>query len=512
MHSLNHAAIKIRKVAGRADAYFASENFGMSGPGGTGLSFPLAHVFGSLGFGLLLLMAAVVAVAMTLFGEGGAFGALLATAPVAITQSDLKAVADKLGTAFEEFKAANDEKIKAGDRADALLTEKVEKANADISRLQAELSEGIKAAQRPSLNGPVSKDDQKRHTSIREFVALTRGITDPDQIEALAIGDAEIQAAKAYKSGMKNYLRSNDVRADMQVGRQADGGYLVSPDMSGRLVELIHEVSPIRQFATVETTTKDTYSGVYDLDEAEAEWAGEVDDRDDTDTPQLGEYEIPVREISALPKATLKMLEDSSRNIEAWLLEKAAKRFARSEGIASLTGDGLKRWRGILTYAETATKNTKDNWQKIQVIASGASGAFAASAPADKLIDMIHTLPSVYRRNAMFFGNTLTIAKMRQIKQDDKYVFQPDLVGGFAGTFFGYNCADFPDMPDLGASSLSLGFADLKEGYTVVDRLGSWILRDPYTKKGWVKFYVRRRSGGQVTNFAAIKLMKFANS
>ena len=45
-----------------------------------------------------------------------------------------------------------------------------------------------------------------------------------------------------------------------------------------------------------------------------------------------------------------------------------------------------------------------------------------------------------------------------------------------------------------------------------MDRLGITVLRDPYTDKPYVKFYSRKRVGGGVINFEAIKLMKFAAS
>ena len=68
------------------------------------------------------------------------------------------------------------------------------------------------------------------------------------------------------------------------------------------------------------------------------------------------------------------------------------------------------------------------------------------------------------------------------------------------------------DMPALAANSLSLAFGDFQDGYTIVDRLGIRMLRDPYTDKPNVKFYTTKRVGGDVVNFDAIKLMKFATT
>jgi HK97 family phage major capsid protein len=46
----------------------------------------------------------------------------------------------------------------------------------------------------------------------------------------------------------------------------------------------------------------------------------------------------------------------------------------------------------------------------------------------------------------------------------------------------------------------------------VLDRTQLEILRDPYSKKGAVQFYVRKRVGGAVRNSEAIKLLKVATA
>jgi HK97 family phage major capsid protein len=65
-------------------------------------------------------------------------------------------------------------------------------------------------------------------------------------------------------------------------------------------------------------------------------------------------------------------------------------------------------------------------------------------------------------------------------------------------------------MPAKAANSLSLAFGDFKRGYLIVDRMGTQVLRDPYTSKPYVLFYTTKRVGGGVQNFEAIKLLKFA--
>jgi HK97 family phage major capsid protein len=61
-------------------------------------------------------------------------------------------------------------------------------------------------------------------------------------------------------------------------------------------------------------------------------------------------------------------------------------------------------------------------------------------------------------------------------------------------------------MPAVAAGALSVALADWKEAYTIVDRLGITIQRDPFTVKPMVEFYTRKRVGGDITNFQSIKI------
>jgi HK97 family phage major capsid protein len=76
----------------------------------------------------------------------------------------------------------------------------------------------------------------------------------------------------------------------------------------------------------------------------------------------------------------------------------------------------------------------------------------------------------------------------------------------------GHEIRNAADMPAVEAGALPIAFGNFRAGYTIVDRRGSVTLRDPYTKKGSVKFYTTKRVGGDVTEFEAIKVMKVAAS
>jgi HK97 family phage major capsid protein len=60
------------------------------------------------------------------------------------------------------------------------------------------------------------------------------------------------------------------------------------------------------------------------------------------------------------------------------------------------------------------------------------------------------------------------------------------------------------------AANLIAAYGDFGRGYTIVDRVGLQVLRDPFTADGFVKFKTYKRVGGDVTNFDAFKIMRVA--
>ena len=121
---------------------------------------------------------------------------------------------------------------------------------------------------------------------------------------------------------------------------------------------------------------------------------------------------------------------------------------------------------------------------------------------------------SVYRPNAVWLCNDATLGVMRQMKDGSGsyYLWQPDPAAGFGGRFLGSPVEVDDNVADIGANSYSLAYGDFKQGYTIVNRAGITLIRDNITAKGTTKFNFRKRFGGGITNFEAIKLMKFATS
>ena len=423
---------------------------------------------------------------------------------------EIKAAAmavEQLNRAFEEFKATNDANSK---NRDAVLEAKLAKIEADMNAAQKIADEAALAAKRASRvvtdasGEAIDLDAKALHWAKAN---MRRRGTDVHEF-----GNSHLEA---YKAAFATYMRKGDqaLSADeikaLSVGTDPDGGYVVNPDLSGRIVTKVFETSPMRAYASVQVISTDALEGLFDLNEASSGWVGETDTRSETNTPQLGKWRIPTHELYAKPTATQKLLDDAEINMEAWLATKVAEKFARDEATAFVTGNGVNRPRGFLTYANGTTLPGT-----IEQFKTGANGAFAAAPNGgDVLIEALYGLKAQYRANAVWFMNRATLTLVRKVKDEDgAYLWSPGIAAGQPATLLGYPVASFEDMPSPATSSLSIAVGDMREAYQIVDRIGIRTLRDPFSSKPYVEFYTTKRVGGDVVNFEAIKLIRMDNA
>jgi HK97 family phage major capsid protein len=326
----------------------------------------------------------------------------------------------------------------------------------------------------------------------------------PDEMVNFETFKNYTRAFVTFMAKGKDGLTPEESKA-LSTGTDPSGGYLVRPAISRRVTEKVFESSPMRELSTVETIGTDRILISADVDEPGAEWVGEVlpSPRNETTTPELKEKEIVVREMSAKPRISQNELNDSMRNLEAWLTQKLGAKFGRTEATAFISGNGVNKPRGILSYdAGTA-------WGEVEQIVTGATTGLTYVG----VLNIVTGLKEPYHGRAVWLMNRTSIAQAMQVQDgDSSYVFAP-MVGPtgrspFTLTILGYPIRMATDMPAIASNALSYAFGDFMEGYTIVDRHGIRTLRDPYTADPMVIFKSYKRVGGGVGNFEAFKIGK----
>ena len=356
------------------------------------------------------------------------------------------------------------------------------------------------------INAKLQKQDDRMNKLDRKTMMTSR-----PALAASAHQDAPHQKAFAayLRSGDDDGLRGLELEGKaLGTSVAADGRYLVDPQTADTIKGTLSSTASIRAIANVVNVDATSFDVLVDHTEMGAGWATEVGGVTETATPQIDRISIPLHELSALPKASQRLLDDSAFDIEGWLAGRIADKFARSEASAFVSGDGIDKPKGFLTYP------TVDNdvwaWGNLGYAVTGVLGGIS---DGDAIVDLVYALGAEYRANATFVMNSKTAGTIRKLKDNDgRFLWSDGLAAGEPARLMGYPVLIAEDMPDIATDATPIAFGDFGTGYTVAERPDLRVLRDPFSAKPHVLFYATKRVGGAVSDFAAIKLLKFGTA
>jgi len=426
---------------------------------------------------------------------------------------DAKALVATVMSAFNEFKATNDERLKQIESkgvADPATEAKLAKLEASINQGEAisarihsaeteaknakeEVSElkgkieGLQTAMRRSA-GPLDAADKK--AELKATVNLwARAVINstmpgaqasPDQIKALAAVEAEYKA--------------------LSVGNDTTGGYLAPAEYVREIIKGVTEISAPRQLVRLRTTGSKSIMIPKRTGQFAAQRVSEQGTRSETDGLRYGMVEIVAPEMFALIDISQQNLEDSAFDLENELSFEAVEQFAVKEGAEFVSGTGVGEMEGILTNGSVAETN------------SGTAATIKdANGQADGLLSLKYGIKTAYARNGTWVMNRTTMGSVRKLKDgQNNYIWQPGIAQGRPNTIDGDPYVEVPDMPSEGAGTYPVAYGDFNRAYTLVDRVAMQMLRDPYTQatSGNIRFLFRRRVGGAVVLAEAIRKLK----
>lgn len=425
-----------------------------------------------------------------------------------------KTAVEQVMSAFEEFKAANDNRLKEIEKkgaADVVLTEKVDRINAAMDKFE----DANKKATAELLETKKALDEEKKHVDELEE-KLNRlslaGSSDPATRAQELKSKVNLWARAvvgAHTIGVPNLSAEQqkalaDVAAEykaLSVGNDTTGGYLAPVEYVREIIKGVTDISPARALARVRQTSSKAITIPKRTGQFAAQWVAEQGTKSETDGLRYGMWEIPTHELFALIDISNQNLEDSAFNMESEISFEATEQFAVAEGAAFVSGNGVGKPEGFLVAAGVSGNN------------SGSATTIAdVDGQANGLLTLKYGLKTAYARNAVWALNRTTLGSVRKLKDAQKgYVWMPG-IGGQPNTLDGDPYVEVPDMPSEGAGTTPIAYGDFSRAYTLVDRIAMEMLRDPYTQAtgGNVRFIFRRRLGGQVVLAEAIRKLTCA--
>jgi len=321
-----------------------------------------------------------------------------------------------------------------------------------------------------------------------------------------------------YATKFVQYLRDGEGVAEIKaMGTQtaASGGFLVSDGMREGIQSRSRRTSPIEQIASSISFSGGNYEIILERDEPGSGWGdGERTTSTETGTPTVNKISIATHDLRATPRIPQRLLDVSDYDVEGFLIGRVQDKFLRDKAQSFITGSGVDRPKGFLSYSNNNAKDEDRAAETLQYRATGASGAFATAGPADVLIRTFYDLQGMYQANASWMMKNTTAADVSVLKDGDgSYLIQSMLNtdGTIVRTIQGRPVFVADDMPEVGANSLSIAVGDFSN-YLVVNSPTVSLVRDIFTQTPNVLFKFFTRVGGGVTDFDAIKLIKFGAS
>lgn len=382
---------------------------------------------------------------------------------------ELKKRLDELQAAL----AALTTRIEASTTAKA-ETKDLENLRAALEKMKADVEAEITAIKTNGLAG-LSNEGANKIKAVANFVALAR------------MGTFEGAVRASEKS---------------------DGGYFIPEEIEKGILALAADEGDMRSLADVRGCSSDTVKIRVRVSGAAAGHVGEDDERSVTDTAKYAEIEIPIHTQYAAPEISDQALEDADEDLAAELQATIAEALGVQDETDFITGDGIKKPRGILSYPFKAVTTVKDlEWGKIGTVKTGVAGELAETNPQDVFLKAKAVLKLRYRVGSVLLVNTTTAGVMEQLKDGDgRPLWSTSLRDDAPDRFAGIKVVINDYLPDID-NAAGLPFAVLgnfKKGYAIRDRKGMTMLKDPYTKYGWVKFYTTKRTGAGVKDFFAM--------
>lgn len=245
-----------------------------------------------------------------------------------------------------------------------------------------------------------------------------------------------------------------DVKDILRVGEDTEGGHLVPDEYEKKLVQGLQEENFFRSLATVIKTSSGERKIPVVTGHGSASWMDENGLYPETEET-FGQVTLDSHKIGTAIRISEELLNDSVFDLESYMTAEFARRIGTEEEKAFLIGDGSKKPTGIFTQAEVTgpTTATKD-------------------ITFDDMIELYHSLPAPYRKNAVWILHDTTVKAIRKLKDNNgNYIWQPSTQAGQPDLILNrpYYTSTFAPLPEAGNKAIAFGDFSY---YWIADRQG----------------------------------------
>ncbi len=304
------------------------------------------------------------------------------------------------------------------------------------------------------------------------------------------------RASAEYNTAFWNNIRNRnyvDVRNDLQVGTDTEGGFLVPDEFEKKLIAALEEENVFRPLATkIQTSSGDRKIPIV-TSKGEAAWMEEEEAytlSDDT----FGQLSLSAYKVGTAIKISEELLNDSVFDLPAYITKEFARRIGAKEEEAFIIGDGVGKPTGI--FANTGGAE------------NGATSA-GTTLTFDDVMELFYSVKSPYRKKAVWLMNEQTLKTLRKVKDSTgNYIWSPGVQAGVPDTIFNRPYVTSVYAPAPTAGNKAIAFGDMSY-YWIADRQGRSMkrLNELFAMNGQVGFLASQRVDGRLILPEAVKTL-----
>ena len=345
-------------------------------------------------------------------------------------------------------------------------------------------------------NNEIATKIKQIYEELVEFKTITdkRLCLNEEKFSHLLNGNFEVKARIEEGQDFVRFLRTGEVRGESLLETKArkgsfEGGIPVSENSNSLIAYSLEKLCVMRRLCKVQRISSDSFDVIIEENGGKATWGTPTQKE-----PFVKKF-IKVHEIVAEPKATSKLIEDVKVDIEKFMSEKIAESFALAEDEAFLHGTGLEMPKGLLKIENGLTANAIEHVN--------------GDLTCDGLLNLISKLDPFYTNNTAFLMNKETESLIKLLKDaSGRHIWQSKLLENEHNTIFGVPVFINNFMPEPKKGNIACFYGNFEKGYKIIEKQGSYMMRDPYTERPFIKFYTAKKVGGDVVNGNAIKALK----
>lgn len=355
-----------------------------------------------------------------------------------------------------------------------------------LSALEGAVNDVMKRMGRPSGGNGLGETDERAQAigllEMKHFSAQTK--VDPT-LPAPSFGEEQVAEAQMAIRGLRSLMHSTSIESIPFNERKAlsafsfgSAGFILAPEMSNEILSCLVDITTIAGLVKNITISGPSIRFMVDNELWDvAGWSCDSSCFANNPTAQIGqgigEVELKAESLRYIVCAGRELLEDSSVNIEAWLLQKADAAFRYQISAAILAGDGFGKPQGIL-HASSG----------IPIMDTAASTPPSFFTWQD-LLSMKWSLPVQYQRGAVFVMNPRTMGLLMTMSDSNgRPIMTPTPAEGAGFLLGGSPIVVAEQVPDVHPGATPVLYANLRALYTLVTRRALTFQSDPYSG-GW---------------------------